>query len=79
MLSLSLSLLWRACSRASLPSKYVADGLRLQASGFLPPTAVWGQCAPAENDTDYAGKTIQGQVSDGNTYAMGVSPSRALA
>lgn len=37
--------------------------LKLQTTQFLPPQSVWGQCAPAENDTLYAGKTIQGQVS----------------
>ena len=34
--------------------------------------------APTENDTIYLGKAIQGQVSDGNAYAMGVSVSLTL-
>lgn len=38
---------------------------------FVVPEAQWEACVPTINDTVYAHKRFQGQVSDGNTYAMG--------
>lgn len=38
---------------------------------FLPPKNLWSDAAPCENDTTYLHKVIQGQVSDGNAYALG--------
>lgn len=43
-------------------------------TGYLPPQNLWGYAAPTVNDTgpgSYAHKRYQGQVSDGNAYAMG--------
>jgi CubicO group peptidase (beta-lactamase class C family) len=59
------------CHYEAFVRKYVAGRRQLKSTGFLPPQSVWGMCAPTENDTIYLGKTIQGQVSDGNAYAMG--------
>jgi CubicO group peptidase (beta-lactamase class C family) len=50
---------------------YVFQSLGLTQTMFLPPPPLWGNCAPAENDTSYERKLIQGQVSDGNAYALG--------
>lgn len=38
---------------------------------FLPFYSTWRTCAPCENDTSYLHRVIQGQVSDGNAYALG--------
>jgi len=51
--------------------KYVFSALSMTSTGYLPPSSVWANAAPCENDTDYLHETIQGQVSDGNAYAMG--------
>jgi len=51
--------------------KYVFETLHLQDTSFLPPEVNWPRAAPCENDTVYLHKVIQGQVSDGNAYAMG--------
>jgi CubicO group peptidase (beta-lactamase class C family) len=43
-------------------------------TGFLPVEAVWSACAPTLNDTgsgSYTHKRLQGQVADGDCYAMG--------
>eukprot|EP00050_Salpingoeca_kvevrii_P022619 m.129202 g.129202 ORF g.129202 m.129202 type:complete len:387 (-) comp9765_c0_seq6:1445-2605(-) len=57
---------------------YVLDPALMFASGFLPDPAVWSNIAPTWNDTDtyspgpaYRHRVIQGQVSDGNSYALG--------
>lgn len=51
--------------------KYVFEKLDMTSSGFLPARSEWDQCAPTENDTSYLNRVIQGQVSDGNAYALG--------
>jgi CubicO group peptidase (beta-lactamase class C family) len=40
-------------------------------TGYLPDPSLWPECAPTENDTIYLHRVIQGQVSDGNAYALG--------
>lgn len=45
--------------------------LGMNDTAFLPPRAEWGRAAPCENDTVYEQRVIQGQVSDGNAYALG--------
>jgi CubicO group peptidase (beta-lactamase class C family) len=59
------------CYYEAFARKRVFEHLQLADTGFLPPASVWGQCAPAENDTVYEKRVIQGQVSDGNAYALG--------
>jgi len=54
-----------------LPLGGQAPGGGMMATGFLPTPGYWGMAAPCENDTSYEHKVIQGQVSDGNAYAMG--------
>jgi serine-type D-Ala-D-Ala carboxypeptidase len=39
--------------------------------GFLPDESLWGQIMPTWNATVYRHRTVQGQVSDENSYAMG--------
>mmetsp|Transcript_27014 Transcript_27014/g.57268 ORF Transcript_27014/g.57268 Transcript_27014/m.57268 type:complete len:460 (-) Transcript_27014:48-1427(-) len=54
--------------------KYVFQALGMSKTGFLPAHIKWPLCAPAENDTitdDYQNILLQGQVSDGNAYALG--------
>merc|ERR1712137_62323 len=54
--------------------KFVFQALGMQHTGFIQEESVWPSCAPAENDTlthDYQNILIQGQVSDGNAYALG--------
>jgi CubicO group peptidase (beta-lactamase class C family) len=46
----------------------------MPSSGYNPPEDVWANAAPTTNDTgptSYTHKRLQGQVSDGNAYAMG--------
>eukprot|EP00013_Stygamoeba_regulata_P025878 CAMPEP_0177646792 /NCGR_PEP_ID=MMETSP0447-20121125/9955_1 /TAXON_ID=0 /ORGANISM="Stygamoeba regulata, Strain BSH-02190019" /LENGTH=451 /DNA_ID=CAMNT_0019149333 /DNA_START=55 /DNA_END=1410 /DNA_ORIENTATION=+ len=50
---------------------HVFAPLQMSNTSFLPPQSVWDQCAPCENDTVYLHRVIQGQVSDGNAYALG--------
>jgi serine-type D-Ala-D-Ala carboxypeptidase len=50
--------------------KYVFSKF-MPSTQFLPPTLDWGLAAPCTNDTSYTHKVLQGQVSDGNSYAMG--------
>jgi CubicO group peptidase (beta-lactamase class C family) len=65
---------------------FVIAPLKLHRSGFLPPVTMWAEAAPTENDTGYLHRQIQvwlrsravalltseqGQVSDGNAYALG--------
>jgi len=50
---------------------HVVAGQGLKSTSFLLPKSKWAQAAPAEIDTYYLNRTIQGQVSDGNAYAMG--------
>jgi CubicO group peptidase (beta-lactamase class C family) len=43
-------------------------------TGFLPAESLWSACAPTLNDTgsgSYTHKRLQGQVADGDCYAMG--------
>lgn len=43
-------------------------------TGYLPPSTLWNTCAPTLNDTgsgSYTHKRLQGQVADGDCYAMG--------
>ena len=53
---------------------HVFAPLKMSRTSFLPPLNQWRQCAPAENDTlthEYQNILLQGQVSDGNAYALG--------
>jgi len=50
---------------------YVAGAFSMKNTGFLPPVDNYPLCAPTENDTYYLHRVIQGQVSDGNAFAMG--------
>jgi CubicO group peptidase (beta-lactamase class C family) len=51
--------------------KYVFEKLNMKDTMFLPFYSTWKTCAPCENDTYYLHRVIQGQVSDGNAYALG--------
>jgi len=51
--------------------KHVFDKLKLKDTSYLPPRSEWQFAAPTENDTTYLHRVIQGQVSDGNAYALG--------
>ena len=54
--------------------KWVFEPLGMKQTGFLPEKSDWPQCAPCENDTipdTYQNIQLQGQVSDGNAYALG--------
>jgi CubicO group peptidase (beta-lactamase class C family) len=59
------------CFYEAYVRKYVFTALQMVNTGFLPPKEQWGQCAPCINDTWYRHRTVQGQVSDENTYALG--------
>lgn len=59
------------CYYEAYVRKYVFTPLGMQNTMFLPPTALWSRAAPCENDTQYLHRVIQGQVSDGNAYALG--------
>lgn len=50
--------------------KYVFGALNMTSTSYLPPSSVWPNAAPCENDTSYLHRVIQGQVSDGNAYAL---------
>jgi len=50
---------------------YVIEPLNLTRTGYLPNQNLWSQCAPTLNDTSYRHITVQGQVEDPNSYAMG--------
>lgn len=43
----------------------------MTSSGFLRPQTMWSQTAPTWDDQEYLHRVIQGQVSDGNAYALG--------
>ena len=54
--------------------KFVFQPLGMLDTGFLPAQNLWPLASPAENDTitkDYQKILLQGQVSDGNAYALG--------
>lgn len=54
--------------------KFVFEALGMDNTGFLPHHIQWPNCAPCENDTltdEYQNILLQGQVSDGNAYALG--------
>eukprot|EP01100_Stratorugosa_tubuloviscum_P009056 TRINITY_DN3795_c0_g1_i1.p1 TRINITY_DN3795_c0_g1~~TRINITY_DN3795_c0_g1_i1.p1 ORF type:complete len:441 (+),score=154.82 TRINITY_DN3795_c0_g1_i1:69-1391(+) len=51
--------------------KYVFEALGMQHTQYLPDISLWSKAAPTTNDTTYRHKTTQGQVDDGNAYAMG--------
>jgi len=51
--------------------KYVFQPLGMNSTSYLPPVEKWPNCAPTENDTTYLNRVIQGQVSDGNAFAIG--------
>eukprot|EP01095_Lingulamoeba_sp_RSL-Kostka_P016291 TRINITY_DN7924_c1_g1_i1.p1 TRINITY_DN7924_c1_g1~~TRINITY_DN7924_c1_g1_i1.p1 ORF type:complete len:455 (-),score=154.28 TRINITY_DN7924_c1_g1_i1:92-1456(-) len=54
--------------------KYVFETLGMKQTQYLPPNSLWSKCATTENDTlsdQYQNIVIQGQVSDGNAYALG--------
>jgi len=59
------------CYFEAYTRKYVIGECGLSQSGYLPPRAVWPQCAPTENDTAYRHTVMQGQVHDENAYAAG--------
>lgn len=57
---------------------HVLGPLEMARAEFMPPNNTWAECAPTWNDTDgmspgpaYRHRVIQGQVSDGNSYALG--------
>lgn len=50
---------------------HVFEYLQMRHTGFLQKELYWPMSAPCENDTSYQNKVLQGQVSDGNAYAMG--------
>jgi len=51
--------------------KYVFSVYHMPETQYLLPNWKWNQAAPCTNDTSYTHKVLQGQVSDGNAYAMG--------
>ncbi|KNC49372.1 beta-lactamase [Thecamonas trahens ATCC 50062] len=59
------------CYYEAYVAKHVFGYLGMSNSGFLPRLAEWPLAAPTENDTTYLHRVIQGQVSDGNAYALG--------
>jgi len=59
------------CYYEAYVRKYVFLPLGMKNTMFLPPKNLWANCAPTENDTSYLNRVIQGQVSDGNSYALG--------
>lgn len=51
-----------------------AEQAWMPSTGYLPAQALWPHCAPTLNDTgagSYTHKRLQGQVADGDCYAMG--------
>lgn len=74
----------RACVRAGRYEAFVRKAVlapyRMESSGFLPPAPEWPSIPPTWNDTlgyappggpPYRRRVLQGQVSDGNAYALG--------
>lgn len=59
------------CYYEAYVRKYVIEALQLEQTTYLPPNSFASDCAPTENDTLYLNRVIQGQVSDGNTFASG--------
>jgi len=51
--------------------KYVFEAVGMNVTGYLPPKSRWANAAPTWDDTYYRHRTIQGQVSDENSYALG--------
>jgi hypothetical protein len=47
------------CYFEAFVRKFVIQPLHLTRTGFLPPQSVWGECAPAENNTLFSGRPIQ--------------------
>ena len=76
LLLYSISLLYKgtlySCAYDALIRLKVFKTLQLsEFTGYLPSDDKTDLCAPTENDDIYTHKRIQGQVSDGNAYAMG--------
>lgn len=50
---------------------HVFEAAGMNVTGYLPPKERWAFAAPTWDDTYYRHRTIQGQVSDENSYALG--------
>jgi len=61
----------RQCYFEAYVRRHILDVVGMSNSGFRLDEAKWPKCAPTTNDTTYLHNTFQGQVSDGNAYAMG--------
>ena len=62
------------CAYEAYVRTAIFEPLGMHNTGFLPNRTLWPSCAPAENGTAHTqsqNKGMQGQVSDGNAYAMG--------
>lgn len=61
----------KSCYYEAYARKYVFGALKMEKTGFLPKRSWWKNTAPTWIDKSYRGGTIQGSVSDGNSYALG--------
>ena len=61
----------RLCHYEAYIRTQVVEPLSIQPTGFLPDQSLWVNIAPTWNDTEYRHRVVQGQVSDGNSYASG--------
>lgn len=70
----SISCAFEAFVRQEVFHRPAEGGVWLPSSGYLPPSEMYPLCAPTMNDTgegSYTHRRLQGQVADGNCYAMG--------
>jgi len=62
----------KQCFFEAYVRKFILEPVGMDKSGFgYLNKEDWSECAPAENDTVFFHDTYQGQVSDGNAFAMG--------
>lgn len=61
----------KTCHYEAYVRHYVFAPLGMNVTGFLPNKEWWANTAPTWDDTTYRHRYIQGQVSDGNSYALG--------
>jgi CubicO group peptidase (beta-lactamase class C family) len=61
----------KTCFYEAYVRTHVLGKLGMSDSGFLPAKSSWGEIAPTWVDDTYRHITLQGQVSDENSYALG--------
>jgi hypothetical protein len=63
--------LYRTCYYEAFHRAVVLQSLGMASTQYLLPESQWQDAMPTWKDTTYRYETLQGQVSDGNAYALG--------